>query len=89
MACSVSKKLMFIDFVMEKEDDPSKYTLACVYYSPCRGGRCLQLAREYMQKIQEICNFQMEFHPQVIFDVYFEMSSLDLYLCVQEMMDNG
>ena len=65
IACAKSRKLLFIDFVMEKESDPKKLMLACVYYSHCRGGNSLQMARDYMHKVQLVCNEQMEFYPQV------------------------
>ena len=75
IACTRTKKLMFIDFIMERIRDGS-VMLACVYYSPCRGGLPLRIARSYMREIQAVCNQQMEFFPRVLALCIYDSSEL-------------
>jgi hypothetical protein len=75
IACTRTKRLMFIDFIMERMRDAA-VVLACVYYSPCRGGEALHIAREYMREIQTVCNQQMEFFPRVLALCIYDSSEL-------------
>lgn len=75
IACTKTKKLLFIDFVMERVRDAAT-VLACVYYTPCRGGEGLRVAKEYMQEIQSVCNSQMKFFPRVLALCIYDSSEL-------------
>jgi hypothetical protein len=81
IACIRTKKLLFIDFVMERTNNSSSSSssaplLACVYYAPCRGGEGLRIAREYMKEVQSVCNIQMNFFPQFLALCVYDSSEL-------------
>ena len=88
IACTRTKRLMFIDFVMEHEKDAS-ILLACVYYSPCRGGEGLRVARGYMQDVQLVCNSQMDFFPRVLALCIYDSSELSRAASVFNFQSTG
>lgn len=83
VACARSRRLWFVDFVLEKKaaDNKRSYVLACIYYSQCRGGRDLEIAREYMQQVQQVCNQQMQFFPRMLALCAYDGSRASAYFC--------
>jgi hypothetical protein len=86
VACAISRKLLFVDFVLEKEAGNNRgggrqYVLACVYYSKCRGGNDLQIARHYMQQVQQVCNAQMQFFPRMLALCAYDGSQASAFFC--------
>ena len=92
VACSSSRGLWFVDFVLEKtvtrqqvpqqqQKDERRYALACVYYSQCRGGRDLQLAKDYMKNVQQVCNEQMQFFPRMIALCAYDRNQASAFFC--------
>lgn len=81
VACTTSKNLFFVDFVLEKQSESGReYVLACVYYSPCgRGGGNLKVAKEYMKSVQEVCNAQMDFFPRMLALCVYDQSKAEAY----------
>lgn len=41
-------------------------TLACVHYAPSRGGMQSFYARQYMRRVEDICNRDMKFFPRLL-----------------------
>ena len=92
IACASSRKLLFVDFVMQKrssQGDGRCYSLACVYYSQCRGGADLLVAKQYMQKVQRVCNEQMQFFPQMIALCAYDGDRASAFFCSGQRSKRG
>ena len=72
--CKRTGGIMFVDFVLEHRGrcgcimggKKRACYLASVYYSRSRGGAQLAYAKEYMRKVQRVCNQDMGFYPGVL-----------------------
>ena len=72
VVCRESGGVLAVDFVMEPLDcstagDPrAQCCLLSVHCSQRRGGALSRYARKYMQRVQQICNRDMNFFPRVL-----------------------
>lgn len=94
IACASSRRLLFVDFVMQKNNDSQGdgdrcYFLACVYYSQCRGGADLLVARQYMQQVQRVCNEQMQFFPRMIALCAYDGDRASAFFCSRPRTKRG
>ena len=92
IACASSKRLLFVDFVMQKrssQGDGRCYSLACVYYSQCRGGADLLVAKQYMQQVQRVCNEQMQFFPRMIALCAYDGDRASAFFCSGQRTKRG
>lgn len=72
IVCKRTGNVLTVDLILvgnakaKQQQQQESIALACVHYAPSRGGMSSYYARQYMQRVQAICNRDMKFFPRML-----------------------
>ncbi len=74
IVCKRTGNVLTVDLILvgkckgrrQRLPEKQRIALACVHYAPSRGGIPSYYARQYMQRVQGICNRDMKFFPRIL-----------------------